>query len=237
LLGDIPKVEAKFKSSNISAESFKTGVINSLPSPYVQVPALNPSNGELDYNAKFWYPYTAVTGGNINEGSRLKNDLNLPVALSEKAFISITNKTRNSLNVSPLRNFDSLALQSCNLNLNFNRVDLYKLGNNSVCDRKLQFPISAQIQIESLVSGFNPTSQNTPLNNSSAVLNNQEEVYDIDLSFSNRGEYVTGFYNFKEAKLNSLNYQSQVNNMYKMSASFSVEITEQTGFYMNVIQK
>jgi hypothetical protein len=112
-------------------------------------------------------------------------------------------------------------------------VDLYKFGNNSVCDRKLQFPINATIQIESLVSGFNANYTMTQNRSGSAVLNNKENLYDISFAFSNEQNYVTGFYNFQEAKLTSLNYTTQLNNIYKMSASFSVEITENKGFMMN----
>lgn len=232
-----PIVSTKFKSSNISAETFKTSLINGGTLPFVQIPALDPYSGTLNYDHKFWYPFMIVTGGNITGDIESRNDLNPPIALPYESTISINNTTRSSTTVSPLRNFSSLILQSCNLNLDFNRVDLYKLGNDSVCDRKLQFPINGQIQIESLVSGFNATSVNNQLLNSSAITSPQEELYDISLTFGNLKKSVTGFYNFKGAKLNSLSYTAQMFDIYKMSASFSVEINEQTGFYMYRRQK
>ena len=118
------------------------------------------------------------------------------------------------------------------LSFDFNRVDLYKFGNDSVCDRKLQFPINANIQIESLVSGFNANESNTQNKLGSATLNNKENIYDIEFIFKNDIETSTGIYNFQGAKLTSLNYSTQINNIYKMSASFSVEITENKGFIM-----
>jgi hypothetical protein len=225
-------VSTKFKSSNISAENFKND-----PTPFVQVPALNPIDGIPYYGGNFWYTFMTVTGGNITGDIENRNDLNPPVVASYKTLLSISNTKSSSSSLSPLRNFSSLILQSCDLNLNFSRVDLYKFGNNSTCDRKLQLPIYGELKIESLVSGFNSTVQNSMVLGGSAIIRNQEETYNLSLSFSNIKDSITGFYNFKGAKLNSLAYQAQLNDIYKMSASFSVEITEQTGFYMYRRQK
>jgi len=231
-LGQVPIVSAKFKSSNIAAQTLRA--FNGATLPFIQNPALDPSNGTLAYGvSNYFYTFLNITGGNITGNIEERNDLNPPVVLPHESTISIVNKSVSDSQLTPLRNFSNLILQSCNLSFDFSRVDLYKFGNNSVSDRKLQFPIVANIQIESLVSGFNTTNANTQLLNGSATTNNEENLYDINLSFPNEDQRITGFYNFQEAKLTSLNYSTQLNDIYKMSASFSVEITESKGFVMS----
>jgi hypothetical protein len=234
-LGQVPRVSTKFKSSNIAAEIL-TAVRQDVSFPFIQNPALDPYSGRLDYGSLYYYP-GLITDGNVSSDVENRSDLNPPVALSHESSVSIINKSVSDSGLTPLRNFSNLILQSCNLSFDFSRVDLYKFGNNSVSDRKLQFPILANIQIESLVSGFNATAQNTQLLKSSATTNNEENLYDVNFTFSNEINSVTGFYNFQGAKLTSLNYSTQINDIYKMSASFSVEITEKNGFIMNNVQK
>jgi hypothetical protein len=229
-VGQIPRVSTKFKSSNISAET-----LNLLggTKPYIQVPALDPYSGNLKYGSSYFYPFLQISGGNITGDIEGRNDLNPPVALPHLSLVSITNKSVSSNSLTPLKNFSNLILQSYNLNFDFDRVDLYKFGNNSVSDRKLKFPIVANIQIESLVSGFNTTAINSANLLGSATTNNKEDLYDVDFSFPNEKKSMTGFYNFQGAKLTSLNYTTQLNDTYKLSASFSVEITENKGFLMS----
>jgi hypothetical protein len=233
-IGKPPVVSTKFKASNITAQNLISG---GFPFYTIKVPALDPIYGVFDYTKVFNPNTVLISGGNITGDLESRNDLNPPISVNYYSTVSITNNNTSSSLITPLKNFNSTFLESCNLNLNFNRIDLYNLGNNSVSSRKLQFPINGQIQIESLVSGFNSNATNASANNNltsnvSAILSQQEETYDINLNFVNRRRSVTGSYNFKGAKLNSLNYTAQLNNIYKMSASFSVEITEGTGFYM-----
>lgn len=231
-IGQVPVVSTKFKSSNIAAETLN---LLGATKPYIQVPALDPYSGKLKYGSNYSYPFLKITGGNITGDIEGRNDLNPPVVLPYQSSVSIINKSVSQNNLTPLKNFSNLILQSCNLNFDFDRVDLYKFGNDSVSDRKLKFPIIANIQIESLVSGFNTTSLNTVLLLGSATTNNKEDLYDVNFSFSNNIKSVTGFYNFQGAKLTSLNYSTQINDIYRMSASFSVEITENKGFLMSAI--
>jgi hypothetical protein len=228
-VGQIPRVSTKFKSSNISAETLN---LSGATKTYIQVPALDPYSGKST-NTNYYYTGLQFTEGNITGDIEGRNDLNPPVALPHLSLVSITNKSVSSNSLTPLKNFSNLILQSYNLNFDFDRVDLYKFGNNSVSDRKLKFPIVANIQIESLVSGFNTTAINSANLLGSATTNNKEDLYDVDFSFPNEKKSMTGFYNFQGAKLTSLNYTTQLNDTYKLSASFSVEITENKGFLMS----
>jgi hypothetical protein len=234
-LGSVPKVSVKFKASNVAAETLRTGTTGT--APYIQIPALDPYSGKLQTGALYNYRSLSFSGGNITGDPQLRNDYNPPVALPHTSTFAITSKSISDDLVSPLKNFKNPILQSCNINLNFERADLYNFGNDSVCDRKLQFPINIVIQTESIVSGFNTTTENTRDLTGSATTNNKENLYDLNFSFSNEIKSVTGFYNFKNAKLTSLNYSTQVNNIYKMSAAFSVSATEYGDFYMGRTQK
>lgn len=233
-IGQVPVVSTKFKSSNIAAQTLST--TGGVTYPLIQVPALDPYSGRLTSGSDYAYTFLD-TAGNVSFDIENRSDLNPPVALPHKSVVSIINKSVSDSQLTPLRNFSNLILQSYSLSFDFNRVDLYKFGNNSVSDRKLQFPIVANIQIESLVSGFNTTNVNTSGLLGSATTNNEENLYDVNFSFSNEIDSVTGFYNFQGAKLNSLSYSTQINDIYKMSASFSVEITEKEGFIMTNVQK
>jgi len=64
-----------------------------------------------------------------------------------------------------------------------------------------------------------------------------ENFYNFDLSFCDPQKTVTGFYKFKNAKMNNFSYTLPVNDIYKFTASFSVQITDSTGFLMSRIQK
>ena len=56
---------------------------------------------------------------------------------------------------------------------------------------------------------------------------------DFDIVFSHPGvALATGFYKFKQAKLENFNYSMQVNNIMNFSASFSTEVANDAGFYI-----
>jgi hypothetical protein len=127
-LGQVPVVSAKFKSSNISAETLISGDNSS--KPFVQVPSLDPQSGKLNSLLTYDYRSLEITGGNIIGDAEARNDVNPPVALPHKSSVSITNTTSDTSSLSPLRNFSSLALQSLDINFDFDRADLLKFGSN-----------------------------------------------------------------------------------------------------------
>ena len=100
------------------------------------------------------------------------------------------------------------------------------MGSNYVYDRKLDLPINATVDIQALVSGVSSGFISGLINN--------ETGYNFDISFSNPTNIkATGFYKFKNAKLENLNYSMQVNEIMNFSASFSVDITSTDGFFIS----
>jgi hypothetical protein len=208
-LGQVPIVSTSFKCSNSQFESRVSGI--SSPSQH----PLKGNSSYLDINEL----YHQLSCGNIRGDIEGRNEYNPPVVVPHNSQFILQNLQVASI---PLAKEDKPILQNFSIDINFDRVDLYGLGSNQPYDRKLQYPIKAEINLSSLVSGFNV-----------GFLNKIEETemgYDLDLSFSSNNANATGWYKFKNAKLNNFNYSMQINDIMKFNASFSVEIDDENGF-------
>lgn len=232
--GQAPIVSTKFKASNIQANKITTSLYTD---SFIYSPALNPISGNTDTaGTTFLYKEAFKSSGYITGDIESRTVYNPPITVPYNSTFSFATSSGTTNN---LRSFSGLILQSMDLNLNFDRVDFSRLGANFVSDRKLQFPITAEISIQSLLSGFNTkdnlTSGDYSFNDFTPFYN--EPIYDLDFSFSNLAKSVTGFYKFQNARLNSFNYSLPLNNIYTLSASFSVEITDSKGFKISRKQK
>jgi hypothetical protein len=232
--GQVPIVSTKFKCSNIQANKITTSLYTD---SWIYSPALDPISGNTDtYGTQFLYKEAFKSSGYITGDIESRTVYNPPVTIPYNSTFSFSTTSGTTNN---LRSFSGLVLQSMDLNINFDRVDFSRIGANFVSDRKLQFPITAEISIQSLLSGFN-TKDNLQIsdysfNDFTPFYN--EPIYDLDFSFSNLAKSITGFYKFQNARLNSFSYSLPLNNIYTLSASFSVEITDSKGFKMSRRQK
>jgi hypothetical protein len=232
--GQVPIVSTKFKCSNIQANKITTSLYTD---SYIYSPALDPISGNTDTNGtQFFYKEAFKNSGYITGDIESRTVYNPPITVPYNSTFSFATTSGTTNN---LRSFSGLILQSMDLNINFDRVDFSRIGANFVSDRKLQFPITAEISIQSLLSGFN-TKDNLQIADYS--FNDftpfyGEPIYDLDFSFSNLAKSITGFYKFQNARLNSFSYSLPLNNIYTLSASFSVEITDSKGFKMSRRQK
>ena len=233
--GQVPTVSTKFKCSNIQANKITKLLFSN---SYINSPALDPISGNTDGNnpTQFFYKEAFKNSGYITGDVESRTVYNAPVTIPYNSTFSFSTTSGTTNN---LRSFSGLILQSMDLNMNFDRVDFSRIGANFVSDRKLQFPITAEISIQSLLSGFN-TKDNLEIKDYS--FNDftpfyGEPIYDLDFSFSNLAKSITGFYKFQNARLNSFSYSLPLNNIYTLSASFSVEITDSKGFKMSRRQK
>lgn len=216
-VNQIPKASISISSSNIKFESI-TG-------SGIKIPAINPENGTQNNAAGFNLKelYKTITGGRLGDVFD-RNEYNLPVV---KPYTSRFNLENLQIGGAPLaRRFDPV-LQSFNLNIDVPRVNLYGLGSNYPYNKKIQYPVNGQIEITAIVSGFNSGDLNNLLTN--------ESGYNFDISVSDFYQLnnVTGFYKFRNAKLNNLSYSMEVNNSMKFNAQFSLNITENTGLLMS----
>jgi hypothetical protein len=217
-IGQIPTVSVGYSCSNMRFESL-TG--NTLTIPAINS-AVGNSVGAGSYD--LGQSYLQLAEGTLLSGER-RTEYNPSVALPSNSSFSLQNLQVGGI---PLSEASSPILQGFNIALDLDRVDLYGLGSNYPFNRKLQYPLNTKIQINALVSGFNSGVISGLLNN--------ESGYNFDITFSDTEKYITGFYKFKNAKLNSYDYSLPINGIMAFNASFSVELTDSDEFATNSSQ-
>lgn len=189
----------------------------------VSTPSIN-QNGSINTSGFFDLPsyYSGLISGYISGDLNNRTEFNPPVSLSNNSIFTLEDLQVGGV---ALSSGSQPILQSFGLSINFDRVDLYGLGSNYIFNRKLQYPINANITIESLVSGFNTGEINKLFTN--------ESGYNFIVSCSDQQKYTTAKYKFENAKLENFNYSLTINNIMKFQASFNVEITDKKGFFIN----
>jgi hypothetical protein len=197
--------------------------VDNLKNNILQIPAINQqvgnSNGagSLDLGDSS-YP---ILSGYLFEVS--DDDLNiskLQVASHRNSSFTLQNLQCGGVSLSASSN---PILQNLNISLDFNRTNLYGLGSNYVFDRKLEFPINGTIDLQALVSGVSSGFISGMLNN--------ESGYDFDIAFSDPKNIInSGAYKFQNAKLENFNYSTDINDIMNFTASFSIEILNNSGF-------
>jgi hypothetical protein len=212
----IPIVSVKYSCSNMKFDNLN----NNLD---VSTPSIN-QNGSINTSGFFDLPsyYSGLVSGYISGDLNNRTEFNPPVSLSNNSIFTLEDLQVGGV---ALSSGSQPILQSFGLSINFDRVDLYGLGSNYIFNRKLQYPINANVTIESLVSGFNAGEINKLFTN--------ESGYNFIVSCSDQQKYTTSKYKFENAKLENFNYSLTINNIMKFQASFNVEITDKKGFYIN----
>jgi hypothetical protein len=214
-LGQVPTVSTSYKCSNMKVDELSGNLL--------RIPAINHQSGNAN-NAGLLnlgdtnYP---ILSGYIDSKTPLTFDISkLPVATQQLSSFTLQNLQVGGVSLSKQSN---PILQNLNINLDFERTDLYGLGSNYVYDRKLNYPIKGTVDISAIVSGFSSGFI-------SGIVNN-ESGYNFEISFSNpTNTAATGFYNFTNAKLENYNYSMNINDLMNFNASFSVEILDTSGF-------
>jgi hypothetical protein len=216
-VGSLPMVSTSYLCSNMK--------IDSLSGNTLTIPAINPRSGNANNAgtlnlANSAYP---ILSGYLEAPSTTNLNISkLPVASHRNSSFILKNLQIGGVALSQQ---SQPILQNLNINIDFERTDLYRLGSNYVCDRKLEFPSNATIDIQGFVSGFQSGFLSGMLNN--------ENSYDFDIAFSTAtNNLATGFYKFQNTKLENFNYSMQVNEIMNFSASFSVEMANETGFFI-----
>lgn len=215
-LGSIPTVSTSFKCSNCRIDNL-TG------NRYVQLPAINLRSGNnvgvgtIDLSGI----YDTMLSGYISGDPKSRTEYN-PLVTTPKHSKIFLNKL--SVGGAPMQTNSLPILQSVDINIEIPRNDLYGLGSNYVFDRKIQYPINAQIQLSALVSGFE--------SGFITGLVNTDVPYNVGISFTNDDRHITGYFEFQQARLNNYGYSMQVNGIMNFQASFSCSITDEKGFKM-----
>lgn len=212
-LNNIPIVSVGLAASNARFESL-TG--NEIPIPAINsVSGNNSGYGFLDLTTL----NNTLDSGYISGYSDGRSEYNAPVAVSNASSFYLQNLQVGGVNLDAQ---ESPILQSFSLDIDLARTSLYGLGSNYVYDRKLQYPINGQVQIVCLVSGVSS-------GNFESILNS-ESGYSLEVAFCDSQKLSTGFYKIQNAKLDSVNYAMQINNIMQFNAAFSFEINDESGF-------
>jgi hypothetical protein len=131
---------------------------------------------------------------------------------------------------------DHIAVQSANINLNFDRSDIQGLGNNYVFDRKLKYPVVGDLSVEFIVRDFNneTTLENIFSHDSDYTVTLDHTVRDPSTDSSVWRAVDVVKMKIDHAKLKSENFSSNVGDSTTVSTSFMFEVTPFTGMSLSI---
>jgi hypothetical protein len=210
-LGQVPVVNTVFACSNMKFDNLNNNTL--------KIPSVSSYGVEDNKTLNLSELYLTITSGYVSGNPEGKSEYNLPVADTMASSFILDDLQISGV---PLEFLDRPILQSFSIDIDIPRNDLYGLGSNYVFDRKIQYPINATININTLVSGFN--------SGVVSKIHSNEEVYGFSVNFVNKKRYVTGSYKFSRLRLENFNYNLNINDTMNYNATFSCEITKDRNF-------
>jgi len=202
-IGSVPIVSTSYKCSNTT--------IQNLTSSEVKNPAINLQLGNNNNVGTVSLEDAGVSGldyySNVN---RFTPPLCSPTDV---------NVTLQNLQIGGAPISGDAHLQSFSFNIPINRVDQFGLGSDYPYNRKVQYPIQSDVNLEFLVSGF--------ATGEIANLITNESTYDFDIQVVDTNEEYQNTFSFEDLRLENLSYSMNVNDQMNYSLSFSLEIKNQ----------
>ncbi len=212
-IGGLPTVSASFSASNLQ--------MTNMTGSNVSIPAINLLSGNNTNSGflNFSNLQTSLSGYASEFTTNRPNVYRLPVVSPQNVSAQLENlQMGGSVLVT------GAIIQSVDFSIPFERTDLYGLGSNHVYGRKLQLPLRASVNVSAVVTGMSTGNLH--------LINQSERAYDFDVTFSDPKATASGKFEIRGAKLNSMSYSMPVNDRLDFTASYSVEITEASGFRM-----
>ena len=202
-VGSLPVVSTSYKCSNTTVQN--------ISSSEVQNPAINLQSGN-NTNVGQTNLVSAKASG-FDYYSNIDR-FNPPLCGPDHVDLTLQNLEVGGAPIS-----GDAHIQSFAFDIPIQRTDLHGLGSDYVYGRKIQYPITASVSMNILVSGF--------ATGDLAALMNTESSYDFDVKIQDRsGEYQNTF-SFDSLRLESSAYSMDVNDNMNYSLSFSFEIENQ----------
>lgn len=202
-VGSLPVVSTSYKCSNMTVEN---GYFNNVENPAINLQSGNNTNVgsvSLEDAKVLGFDYYS----NINR-------FRPPLCGPDHVELTLQNLEVGGAPIS-----GDAHIQSFAFDIPIQRTDLHGLGSDYVYGRKIQYPITASVSMDLLVSGF--------ATGELAALMNTESSYDFDVKIQDRnGEYQNTF-SFDSLRLESSAYSMDVNDNMNYSLSFSFEIENQ----------
>ncbi len=213
-VGNVPTVDVSFSCSNLKFDNLTNNTL--------RVPSLSTYGQEDNKTLNLSELYLTIASGYVSGNPEGRNEFNPPLANPMVSNFYLDDLQMGGIDL----NFnDKPILRSFSLEIDIPRNDLYGLGNNHPFDRKIQYPINATINISTYVSGFNT--------GSISKMSNYEEYYGFSINFNNERKYSQGFYSFKKMRLESFNYNLNINNILEYNATFNCSITRDSNFLIS----
>lgn len=217
-IGSIPTVSCAFVGSNLQFVNL-TG--NTMGIPAINLESGNQVNsGFVDFS-NFNVSLSKYSSGlEINELLLSDSDIyRMPVIGPGDVQLQLTNlQCGGSVLIG-----DAL-IQSMNIDIPFERTNLYGLGSNYVYNRKTQCPARGSVSFSAIVKNFNSGSLSS--------INQSESDYDFNISFFNVRNAADTEMKIENAKINSCSHSMSVNGDMRFDASYSFALTDLSGFKM-----
>ena len=203
-VGTLPVVSTNYICSNVVFEN-ATGT-------GMQLPAINLESGNDNEVGTSVFNFGAGVGIKDGQSGIIVNPTDTG------SSISLENLQVGGQNLSGVH-----FVQSLDMSVDLPRVSNYGLGSDFAYGRQAQLPAKGTFEVSSLVSGLDSGVLTGVLNNDSS--------YSFELVLAKDDKKMT--YQIEDAKLNSYNYGMSVGQNMTFDASFSFNVTEETGLKLS----
>jgi hypothetical protein len=197
-VGSIPTASCSFVGSNLRFEN--------LTGDRATIPAINLQSGNA--SGAGFVDFSKLAGSFVDEYS---NTYRLPSLSPHNVEAKLKNLQCGGASL-----ISGALIQSVNINIPFERTDLYGLGSNYVYGRKLNLPIRATVDVTTIVQNFN--------SGDITAMTNAEDFYDFTIEFFDSTQSVFSSCVIENAKINSTSYSMRVNGTMQFSASYSFNV-------------
>lgn len=209
-VGQLPRVSVSFKGSNMTFETYDPEELPTLPS--IKLGMDNQKSEEkLNLNEES-FGYDIVPQANVI----MPGDIMLNIEKMAGGYGGI-----------PLEAEDA-AIQNVSLSVPIDRQDIYGFGSNYVFDRKLKFPIMADMSMDVILREYDTGSIESFFT--------EGAKYNMTIDHTNRYKYsgkyhdVVNQFVIENAQLRSQSYKKQIGGQVEVSTQFAVGISSSGGF-------
>lgn len=131
---------------------------------------------------------------------------------------------------------EHIAVQSANINLNFDRSDIQELGNSYVVDRKIKYPVVGDLSMDFIIREFNNETalENIFSHDADYTVTLDQTVRDPSTDSSVWRTVDVVKMRIDHAKLKSESFSSNVGDSATVSTNFMFEVTPFTGMSLSI---
>ena len=209
-VGSLPTASVSFKGSNMTFHSYEPDSVPTLPSIKLGMDnVLSEEKLNLDEDS---FGYDIVPGANVI----MPGDIQINIEKLAGAYGGI-----------PIEAVDA-AIQNISINVPIGRQDIYGFGSNYVFDRKLKFPIMADVSMDVILREYDTGSINSFFK--------EGAKYNMTIDHTNRyfhsglKQDVVNQFVIENAQLREQSYQKSIGQEVAVSTSFVVGISVSGGF-------